>query len=173
MPIHPFEKHKPQLAGSVYVADSAVVIGDAIIGEHSSIWPQVSVRADVNSIRIGESCNIQDNTVVHVTPASPYHPDGFMTTIGSEVTIGHTSVIHGCTIADHCLIGMGCCIMDGAIVEAQVVVGGGSLIPPGKVLESGYLYFGRPAVRVRKLTEQELEEITYSAQYYVELAGRY
>ncbi len=143
--IQAFEGIAPKIADSAYVHESAVVIGNVTLGEDVSIWPMAVVRGDVNKIRIGARSNVQDGTVIHVTHDGPFTPGGVATEIGEDVTIGHKVMLHACTIEDTCLIGMGAIIMDKAVVRSEVIVGAGSLVPPGKELESGYLYMGSPA----------------------------
>jgi len=162
----------PTCADSVYIDESALVIGDVTIGEQSSIWPMTVVRGDVNKIRIGARTNIQDLSVVHVNHSGQIDPEGSMTILGDDVTVGHRVVLHGCTIQDHCLIGMGSILMDHVVVESDVILGAGSLVPPGKVLTTG-LWVGSPARYVRPLTPQERENIRYSANHYVKLAAEY
>jgi len=170
MTIRAFEQNTPQVAESTFVDETALVIGDAILGKESSIWPMVVVRGDVNAIRIGERSNIQDGTVIHVTHRSTHNPDGYATHISHDVTVGHRCILHGCTIEDHCLIGMNSCLMDNVHVEPNVIVGAGSLVTPGKTLTSGYLWLGSPVKRIRPLTSEEIESLTYSANHYVKLA---
>ncbi len=173
MTIRSFVDLKPQIAPSVYIDDTALVIGDVTIEKESSVWPMAVLRGDINSIHIGKRSNIQDGTIVHVTHASAYYPDGYKVWVGDDVTIGHRCILHGCRLADHCLVGMGVCLMDGVQVESHVIIGAGSLVPPGKILTGGYLWLGSPARRSRKLTAEELEYLTYSANYYVKLKNRH
>lgn len=173
MAIRAFEDLIPTIANTAYIYEDATVIGDVHIGEHSSIWPGCILRGDINSIRIGNNTNLQDQTVIHVTHASKFHPEGFITSIGNNVVVGHRVILHGCTVADHCLIGMGAIIMDGAMLEPNVMIGAGSLVTPGKILRSGYLYLGQPVREVRKLTEEELAHMHYSADYYAKLKDRH
>jgi len=163
----------PHVHDSAYVDPQAAVIGDIKLGADSSIWPMAVVRGDVNSIRIGERTNIQDSTVIHVTHPHAEQPQGFATTIGNDVTIGHRVVLHGCTIGDLCLIGIGAVILDGAVIQDKVLVGAGALVTEGRVLESGHLYLGSPARKVRPLSEAELKWFEYSAQHYVHLKNDY
>lgn len=163
----------PQLGMDVYVDDLALVLGDVHIGADSSIWPFSVIRGDVQQIRIGARSNLQDNCVVHVSHDSYYQPGGFATLIGDEVTVGHQVILHGCKIGNRCLIGMGSIIMDNVVIEAATIIGAGSLVTEGKTLESGYLWVGRPAKRVRELTPEERERLNYSAQHYVRLKNRY
>lgn len=163
----------PKIAHDVYVDSTAVVIGDVEIGSGSSVWPMTVIRGDIHRIRIGKRTSVQDGSVLHVTHAGPYNPDGYPLIIGDEVTIGHRVMLHGCTIGNRILIGMGAIVMDGVVVGDEVVIGAGSLVPPGKVLESGYLYMGSPVRQVRPLTEKELDYFRYTAQRYVDLAAAY
>lgn len=173
MHIRSFRGLNPATGQRVYIDDTAVVIGDVKIGDDSSIWPCTVVRGDIHRIRIGERCSIQDGSVLHVTHAGPYNPDGFALTIGDEVTVGHRVTLHGCTVGNRVLIGMGATVMDGSTIEDEVVVGAGSLVTPGKTLQSRHLYMGRPAKPVRELTESELSYFSYTATRYVDLAHEY
>lgn len=163
----------PQIGTEVYVHPSASVIGDVILGDDVSVWPGTVIRGDVNAIRIGEGSNVQDLSILHVSHKSSGDPGGSPLIIGNFVTIGHKVILHGCTIDDECLIGMGAIIMDKVVIEPHVLVGAGSLVPEGKILESGYLYLGAPAKRVRPLTEQEIAHFSYSAQHYIRLKNNY
>jgi carbonic anhydrase/acetyltransferase-like protein (isoleucine patch superfamily) len=163
----------PQLGDSVYIHPSATVIGDVILGDHASVWPGVVMRGDVNHIRIGAGTNIQDISILHVSHKSSWEPAGAPLIIGDHVTIGHKVILHGCTIEDECLIGMGSIVMDKAVVQKHVLLGAGSLVPEGKVLESGYLYLGSPAKKVRALTEKETAHFMYSANHYIKLKNNY
>lgn len=173
MTIRNFEGIQPRIAASAYIDETALVIGDVEIDEDSSVWPMCVIRGDVQSIRIGTRTSIQDGTVVHVTHDSRFCPGGKATRIGNDITVGHKVILHACTIEDTCLIGMGAVIMDGALVKERVIIGAGSLVPPGKVLESGHLYVGSPVQQVRPLNERELEFLTYSAHNYVRLKNRH
>ena len=163
----------PRIAVGVYIDPASVIIGDVEIGEGSSVWPMTVIRGDIHRIRIGARTSVQDGSVLHVTHAGPYNPNGFPLIIGDDVTIGHKVMLHGCTIGDRILIGMAAVIMDGAVVHNEVIVGAGTLVPPGKVLESGYLYLGNPARRVRALTDKELKYFHYTARRYSDLAAEY
>ena len=173
MNLRPFEEHPPQIGARTYVDPTAVVIGNVRIGDECSVWPMTVIRGDIHHIRIGARTSIQDNSVLHVTHAGPYNPDGYPLVVGDEVTIGHRVTLHGCTLGNRILVGMGSTIMDGAMVEDEVVVGAGSLVTEGKTLERGHLYVGRPARPVRELTEKELGYFAYTAEKYVQLAARY
>ncbi len=163
----------PKLEKSVYVDESAVLVGDITIGEDSSVWPLVAARGDVNYIQIGERTNIQDGSVLHLTRKSANNPDGYPLIIGDDVTIGHKAMLHGCKLGNRILVGMGAIIMDNVIVEDDVIIGGGSLVPPNKKLESGYLYVGSPIKKARLLTEQERAFLKISADNYVVLKDEY
>lgn len=173
MTIRKFQKFTPRLGKDVYVDASAQVIGDVAIGDDSSVWPMAVVRGDVHSIRIGKCTSIQDASVLHVTHRGPYNPNGFSLTIGDYVTVGHKVTLHGCQIDDYCLLGMGSIVMDGAHIQEKVILGAGSLVPPGKVLESGYLWVGSPVKKSRPLTDKELEFFQYSAKGYQKLKQTY
>ncbi|WP_417659948.1 gamma carbonic anhydrase family protein [Pseudidiomarina sp.] len=164
---------EPQLGEHVYIDDSAVIVGDVRIGEHSSIWPLVAARGDVNFIRIGARTNVQDNCVLHVSRISEGNPAGHPLIIGDDVTVGHHVMLHGCEIGSRVLIGMSAVIMDGAVVEDDVIIGAGSLVPPGKTLRSGYLYVGSPVKEARKLSQAELNFLPQSAENYVTLKEDY
>ncbi len=159
----------PKIAAGVFVDSTAVVIGRVEIGADSSIWPLTTVRGDVQQITIGLRTNIQDGSVLHVTSPESIGPDGFALSIGNDVTVGHRAILHGCTIHDRVLVGMGAIVMDGATINTDVIIGAGSVVSPGKTLESGGLYVGSPAVRIRDLQQKELEFLRYSARHYVRL----
>lgn len=171
--IRRFNGQTPQLGERVFVDPNAVVIGDVHIGRDSSIWPNTTVRGDMHRIRIGERCSIQDNSVLHITHAGPYNPDGYPLNIGNDVTVAHSVTLHGCEIGSRVLIGMGCIVMDGAVLEDDVVVGANSLVPPGKRLASGYLYVGSPAKPVRPLSEKEFDYFCYSSANYSRLKDQH
>jgi carbonic anhydrase/acetyltransferase-like protein (isoleucine patch superfamily) len=163
----------PRIGIGAYIHPSASVIGDVELGDNASVWPGTVVRGDVNYIRIGAGTNVQDLSVLHVSHKSSWDPAGAPLIIGSNVTIGHKVILHGCTVEDECLIGMGSIVMDKVIVQKHVLIGAGTLVPEGKVLESGYLYLGSPARKVRKLTDKELEHFIYSAKHYMRLKDSY
>jgi len=173
MAIRNYQQHSPKIGDNVYIDPEACVIGDVKIGADSSVWPMTVIRGDVNSIRIGERCNIQDNSVLHVTHDGPYVPGGNGLILGNDITIGHRVILHGCTLHDFCLIGMGATVMDGAVVEQDVIVGAGSLVTPNKQLKSGFLYTGCPVRQSRALTNDEIESLRYSSTHYVRLKNTY
>ena len=173
MSIRDFENITPRIAAGAYIDETALVIGDVSIGEDSSLWPMVVARGDVSSISIGARTNIQDGTILHVSHDSEYAPGGCPLIIGSDITVGHKAILHGCTVEDGCLVGMGATVMDGAILHTGALLGAGSLVPPGQELEGGYLWVGSPARKVRPLSEKERSFLEYSARHYVELKDRH
>lgn len=173
MNIRPYNDITPQLGKRVYVDPSAVVIGQVTLADDCAVWPTAVIRGDVNAITIGARSNVQDGSVLHVNHAGKYNPGGDSMIIGEDVTIGHRVVLHGCSIADQCLIGINSVVMDKAVVQSQVLIGANSLVPPGKELASGYLYVGTPVKQVRPLTQDELEFFKYSAEHYVKLKNQY
>lgn len=173
MPLSPYLDTFPTVADSAYLHPSAQVIGDVQIGRDSSIWCNAVLRGDVNRIVIGECSNIQDFAMGHVSHKRPEKPGGSPLIIGHRVTIAHSVILHGCSIGDECLIGMGSIVMDDVLIEKHVMVGAGSLVSPGKRLESGYLYVGRPAIRVRQLSAEEIAYLRYSAEHYVRVKNNH
>jgi carbonic anhydrase/acetyltransferase-like protein (isoleucine patch superfamily) len=167
MPLSPYLSAHPEIAPRVFLHPSAQVIGDVRIGPDSSVWCNTVLRGDVNRIVIGERTNIQDFAMGHVSHRHPGKPDGSPLVVGNHVTIGHSAILHGCTIGDECLIGMGTIVMDDVVIDDRVMVGAGSLVTPGKRLKSGWLYVGRPAVAVRELSTDEIAYLRYSAEHYV------
>lgn len=163
----------PTLGKKVYVDPSAVIVGDITLADDVSIWPLVAARGDVNTIAIGARSNIQDGTVLHVTRKSTGNPEGQLLSIGEDVTVGHKCMLHGCVLGNRILVGMGAIIMDGVIIKDDVFIAAGSLVPPNKVLESGYLYKGNPAKQARKLNKDEANFLKESAVNYVELKNDY
>ncbi|GGN28499.1 MULTISPECIES: gamma carbonic anhydrase family protein [Marinomonas] len=168
-----FRGKTPQLGDRVWVDDSAVLIGDVTIGEDSSVWPLVAIRGDMHRIRIGARTSIQDNSCLHITHASAYKPEGHPLTIGDDVTVGHMAMLHGCTIGSRVLVGMGTTILDGAVIEDEVIIGAGSLVPPGKRLETGFMYMGSPVKQIRPLNDKEIEYFQYAGLNYVKLKDEY
>ncbi len=165
--VRAYGQQQPRLGDGVFAAESAAIIGDVVIGPESSIWYGTVVRGDVFPIRIGAQCSIQDNSVVHVTGGK------HGTVVGDRVTVGHRAILHGCTIGDECLIGMGAIVMDGVQVGSHCIVGAGSLVSPGTVIPEGHLALGSPARVVRPLRSGEFEHIRLSAAHYVDLAASY
>src|SRR5579872_6898657 len=173
MSIRSYTGIQPVIGQRVYIDESAVVIGKVTLADDASLWPMAVARGDVNTISVGPRSNIQDLSMLHVTHDGPYSPGGVPLTIGADVTVGHKCILHACSIGDRCLIGMGSIVMDAAVVESDVLLGAGSLVSPGKRLESGFLYRGSPAQKVRPLTDAEREMLLYSAQHYVRMKDRY
>jgi carbonic anhydrase/acetyltransferase-like protein (isoleucine patch superfamily) len=165
--VRPFGPHLPNIAPSAFLADTAVVLGEVEVGEESSVWYGCVLRGDVGLLKLGRRTNVQDLTVVHATT------DHSSTVLGDEVTVGHRALLHGCTIHDRVLVGMGSIVLDLAVLESDVVLGAGSLVPPRARLESGWLYLGNPARKVRRLTDADRSMIAVGWRSYVELARRY
>ena len=165
--IRTFQGIRPTIPDSTFIDDTAVIIGDVVIGEQSSVWFNAVVRGDVNYIRIGRRTNVQDLCMLHVTHDT--HP----LLIGDDVTIGHSVVLHGCTIQDRVLVGMGAIIMDGAVIGEYSVVGAGALVTEGTIVPPNSLILGSPAKVKRPVTKEELAWITESAQNYIRYARRY
>lgn len=159
--ILPFKDKNPQIDSSVYIVDSAVVVGDVVIGEESSVWFNAVVRGDVNYIRIGRRTNIQDGCVLHVSRKD------YPLVIGDGVTVGHNVTLHACTIASNCLIGMGAVVMDGSDIGQNCIIGAGALVTPHTVISPGNMAIGSPAKVKRKLSEEEIQSIRDSAEHYV------
>ncbi|OBW95422.1 gamma carbonic anhydrase family protein [Gallibacterium salpingitidis] len=173
MTIRKYLSYQPQLGEHVYIDEAATVIGKVWLADQVSIWPGAVLRGDVNDIRIGARSNVQDLSVLHTTRSSESNPQGSPLHIGEDVTIGHHVTLHGCTIGNRVLVGMGTIILDDAIIEDDVIIGAGSLVPPRKRLISGYLYLGSPVKQVRPLTESERAFLPISAQNYVTTAAEY
>lgn len=171
--LRPYRGVSPQLGQRVYVDPAAVVIGDVALGDDCSVWPCAVIRGDMHRIRVGARTSVQDNAVLHITHASDFNPEGWPLTIGDDVTIGHGACLHGCTLGSRILVGIGATLLDGVVVEDEVVIGAGTLVPPGKYLESGFLYMGSPCKQTRPLKESERRFFLYSAQNYVKLKNEY
>lgn len=173
MPIRRYKGVTPKIGERCYIDESAVIVGDVTIHNDSSIWPLVAARGDVNTITIGKRTNVQDGTVLHVTRRTPGLPGGYPLIIGDDVTIGHQCMLHGCRLGNRILVGMGAIIMDNATVQDDVFIGAGTLVPPNKTLESGFLYVGNPMVKKRPLNDKEMAFLAQSALNYVELKNDY
>lgn len=171
--VRSFEEYSPQISNQVFIDKTALIIGQVNIGDDSSIWPMTIIRGDMHSINIGKRTSIQDGSVLHITHAGPFNENGWPLTVGDDCTIAHSVTLHGCTIGNQVLVGMGSIIMDGAIVEDKVVIGANTLVPPGKKLKSGFLYTGSPAKEVRALSEKELEYFCYASNNYRKLKDRF
>jgi gamma-carbonic anhydrase len=165
--IRPHGGIHPRIHESAFVAEGALVVGDVEIGERSSVWFGAVIRGDVHSIRIGARTNVQDLTVIHVTGHT--HP----TVVGDDVTVGHRVTLHGCTVRDRCLIGIGAIVMDGAVIGPDAMVGAGTLVPPGMVVPPGTLALGAPAQVKRELRAEEIAYFRQSAENYAGYAEKY
>jgi gamma-carbonic anhydrase len=165
--ILPYLDVTPRIAAGVFIAPTATVIGDVVVGADSSIWFGCIIRGDVNEIRIGERTNIQDSTVVHVARQK------FGTYIGSDITIGHMALIHACTLEDRCFIGMRATVMDGCVVEEGAMIAAGAVLTPGKRAGRGQLWAGTPAKHFRDLDPEEQRQLAATGAHYVRLASSY
>lgn len=165
--IMPYKGVMPKIGGNVFIEESARVIGDVEIGRDSSIWFNAVVRGDVNYIRIGDRTNVQDNCTLHVTK------DIFPLVIGNDITIGHNVILHGCTVKDRCLIGMGAIILDNAEIGEDCIIGAGALVKEGAKIPPGSLVVGLPAKVAREIRPEEKARILKSAQNYIEYAANY
>ena len=165
--ILPYKGTMPSIHPDAWIAPGAIVIGDVHIGAFSNVWFGCVIRGDVNTIRIGERTNIQDGTIVHVTRKTG------PTSIGSGITIGHQALLHACTLADDCFIGMGATIIDGVVVESGAFVAAGAVVTPNKRVLTGQMWGGNPAKHMRDLKPEEAAFIATSAQNYVDLAQEY
>lgn len=173
MNVRKYLEHAPRIGKRVFIDATAAVIGKVSLGDDVSIWPMTVVRGDVNTIEIGARSNIQDACVLHVTRDSEASPGGFALTVGEDVTVGHRVTLHGCRVGDRCLVGMGATIMDGAVVEDDVLLAACCLVTPGKRLQAGHLYRGSPARKIRPLKPDELEMLPRGAAHYVALKSQY
>ena len=166
MPLYEFDGQRPVVGPCAWVAPSADLVGDVRLAERASVWFGAVVRADNTPILIGAASNVQDGAVCHSDPGAPL-------TIGAGVTVGHQAIVHGCTVADGALIGMGARVLNGAFIGPRCIVGAGALVTEGKTFEGGMLIVGTPARVVRQLTEQELAMLDMSARLYAEKAAKY
>ena len=164
--IRSFRGNKPKIADSAYVDPGAHVIGDVEIGAGSSVWPTAVLRGDIEPIRVGAMTNIQDGTLIHTDR-------GFPAVIGDRVTVGHAAVLHGCTVGDNSLIGMGAIMMNGVKIGTNSLVGAGSVVPEGKSYPDNSLIVGSPAKAIRTLDERLIEMIRGGADIYVRRSQRY
>ena len=167
MPVHSYRGQFPVLGDRVFLAPSADLAGDIVVGDDASFWFHTAARGDVNSIRIGNRSNVQDGSILHVTH------ERFPLTIGDDVVIGHSAMVHGCVLEDGCLIGIGARVLDGAVVEAGAQVAAGALVAPGKTVPAGHLAMGIPAKTVRALSDREKAEIVAISQRYVRIKDEY
>lgn len=171
--LRPYKGIHPSLGNKVFVDPAAVVIGDVTLGDDVSVWPCAVVRGDMHKITVGARTSIQDNAILHITHASDFNPGGWPLTIGEDVTIGHGACLHGCSVGNRVLVGIGATVLDGAIIEDEVVIGAGTLVPPGKRLTSGFLYVGSPCKQARPLKDSEKAFFLYSAKNYIKLKNDY
>ena len=166
MAIYQLDDKTPQIADSAWVADNAEVMGDVRLGENVSIWFNTTLRGDNDPITIGDGSNIQDGSVLHTDEGVPL-------TIGRNVTVGHMVMLHGCSIGDESLIGIGAIVLNGAKIGRNCLVGAGALVTEGKEFPDGSMILGSPAKVVRQLTPEQIEGVRYSAQHYIDNAKRY
>lgn len=171
--VRKFLEHEPQIDDTCLIDDTSVVIGQVSLAQDVSVWPYAVLRGDVNSITVGARSNIQDGSVLHVSHKNAEKPEGSPLVIGEDVTIGHKVMLHGCRIGNRVLVGMGTTVLDDTVIEDEVMIGAGSLVPPRKRLQSGYLYVGSPVKQIRPLTDKERGFLKYSAEHYVRLAKQY
>ena len=164
--IREWNGHKPDIHPSAFIHESAQIIGKVKIGKDASVWPNVVIRGDIEEIVIGEGTNIQDNTVMHTDFGSP-------TVLGKWISVGHSVVLHGCSIRDDCLIGMGAIILDNAVIEKECLIGAGALVTSGKTIPSKSMVYGSPARVVRELEEQEIESMKKNTAMYIKLKDSY
>jgi carbonic anhydrase/acetyltransferase-like protein (isoleucine patch superfamily) len=166
MPLYGLDDRSPQLGADAWAAPSADLIGDVRLGARASVWFGAVIRADNTPIIVGDDSNIQDGSICH-------SDEGFPLTIGARVTVGHQAILHGCTIADDCLIGMGARILNGAVIAPECIVGAGALVTEGKTFATGSLVVGTPGRAVRPLSDQERQMLRMSAAHYAEKAAQY
>lgn len=165
--IRTYKEFSPRIGSEVFIADTAVVLGDVDIGDQSSIWYHVVIRGDINSIQVGKRTNLQDGTVVHVDH------EQYSVQIADDVTIGHNATVHGCTIESRCLIGMGATLLSGAKIESEAIVAAGSVVLENQRVQAGTLVAGVPAKPIRNVTDAEIEKIEQSARHYIAYAKSY
>lgn len=167
MALYEIDGHRPELHPTAWVAESAEVIGNVTLAEGSSVWSQVVIRGDGDEpIRIGARSNVQDASVLHADPGKPL-------TLGSDVSIGHMVMLHGCTIGDGALIGVGAIVLNGAVIGANSIVGAGAVVTEGKEFAAGSLIIGSPARAVRELSPEQAERVRHAAAHYVDNAERF
>ncbi len=164
--VYELQDTKPEYSGAIFIAPSAAVIGLVSLGDDTSVWFGAVIRGDMAAISLGDGTNIQDGAVIHVDT-------GFPTSIGAGVTVGHQAIVHGCTVADNVLIGMGSRILNGAIIAEDSIIGAGAVVPPGKHFPPRSLLVGVPARVVREVTDDEIAETRANAEHYVANARRY
>lgn len=163
--ILPVKGVHPRITDNSFIAENATITGDVEMGEHCSVWFNAVIRGDVNSIRIGNTTNIQDGAVIHCTYEKA------ATFIGNNVSIGHRAIVHGCTVEDNSLIGMGAIVMDHAVVQKNCIIAAGAVVLENTICESGHIYAGIPAKKVKQLTRDQIEGLTKTANNYVMYSG--
>ncbi|MCG6202638.1 gamma carbonic anhydrase family protein [Psychromonas antarctica] len=168
-----YQDYYPAIGDAVYIDPFSSIIGAVELADDVSIWPMCVLRGDVNYIRIGKRTNIQDGCVLHVARKGEATGEGYSLDIGEDVTVGHKAVLHACQIGDRVLIGMGAIVLDNVSIDNDVILAAGSLVPPNKILKSGFLYVGSPAKQARPLTEDEFAFLKRSATHYVNLKNEY
>ena len=161
--ISAFLDHEPEIDDRAFIAPTAAVVGAVRVGAHSSIWYQVTVRGDNNYIIIGTGTNIQDNSCIHISSRE------FPTIIGNNVSVGHSALVHACTLEDYSFVGMGAIVMDGAVIESGAMLAAGGMLTPGKRIPSGELWAGRPARKMRILTPEDIADNHRIARHYIEV----
>ncbi len=166
MAIEPFENNWPVIPDTVFVAASADVVGRVYLGDESSVWYHATLRGDINEIEIGPKSNVQDNVVVHLA-------DDFGCYVGELVTVGHSAILHACEVKDEVLVGMGACVLDGAVIGARSIIGANALVTRGTVIPEGSLVLGSPAKVVRTLDRKDQEGVKKWAEKYVRNAKLY
>ena len=164
--IREWNGHTPKIDPSAFIHESAEIIGKVIIGKNVSVWPNAVIRGDIEEIIIGDRTNIQDNTVIHTDIGSP-------TVLGSGISVGHSVILHSCSVKDSCLIGMGSILLEGAVIEEECLIGAGALVSPGKTMPRGSLVLGIPAKVKRTLNAEEIKHIAKNAEDYLKLAKSY
>lgn len=167
MAVVPYLEHSPEISDDAFIAPDSWITGKVIIGSRSSVFFGAVIRGDIQFVRIGNESNIQDNSVIHTSRGLQD------CVIGNRVTVGHAAILHGCTIHDFCIIGMGTTILDGAEIGENCIIGANSLITMNTKIPAGHLALGSPAKAVRKLTDSELQEIQASADSYIKVASNY
>ena len=154
---------KPKIHPTAFIHETAEIIGDVTIEKDASVWPYCVLRGDFDAIVVGEGSNVQDNTVAHTIQGKPV-------VLGKGISVGHSVILHGCTVKDNCIVGMGSIVLDGATVEADCLVGAGAVVSPNTTVASGHLALGIPARSIRKLKPEEVEHIRENAREYLRLS---
>ena len=163
--ILPVKDKAPQWGADCFIAENATIVGDVVMGDNCSVWFNAVIRGDVNAIKIGNNSNIQDGAVIHCTY------NGAATTVGNYVSIGHNAIVHGCTLQDHTLVGMGAIVMDNAVVEEYVIIAAGAVVLEKTICESGFLYAGTPAKKIKPLTDDQRALLDRLPNNYIMYSG--